>query len=123
MAIREIDDNSRESGPQKSIEIEDLLSRLQDLCPDEMAKALCTIEFHKKLSQAFLNHNAAMEQDPTLLFFSRGLKKEIQTIYLELARHLKAKNHGANELMNQVFDFFSKTLKSLLKVPNLISNN
>ena len=123
MAIREFDENSPQDGPKKSIEIEDLLSRLQDLCPDEMAKALCTIEFHKKFNQAFLNYNSSMEQDPTPLFFSRGLKNEIQAIYLELARHLKAKNHGANELMNQVFDFFSQTLKSLLKVPNLISNN
>ncbi|MCC6273244.1 MAG: hypothetical protein IT572_07225 [Deltaproteobacteria bacterium] len=123
MAIRELGENRGSSEPKKPIEIEDLVSRLQDLCPEEMAKALFTLEFHKKFSQAFQGYHAAMQQDPTSLFFSRGLKHEIQTIYLELARHLKAKNAGATELMNQVFDFFGATLKSLLKVPNLVSNN
>ena len=123
MAIRELGENSASNEAKNPIEIQDLVSRLQDLCPNEMAKALITLEFHKKFSQAFRSYNAAMQQDPTPLFFSRGLKHEIQTIYLELARHLKAKNHGATDLMNQVFDFFGATLKSLLKVPNLVSNN
>ena len=123
MAIREIGDNFGSTEPKKPIEIQDLVSRLQDLCPEEMAKALFTLEFHKQFSQAFRGYHAAMQQDPTPLFFSRGLKHEIQTIYLELARHLKAKNEGATDLMNQAFDFFGATLKSLTKVPNLVSNN
>lgn len=123
MAVRETGEKLGSFEPKKPIEIEALVSRLQDLCPEEMAKALITLEFHKKFSQAFRGYSAALAQDPTALFFSRGLKHEIQTIYLELARHLKAKNHGATELMNQVFEFFGDTLKSLMKVPNLISNN
>ncbi len=123
MAIREFDANSRNSEPKKPVEIADLITRLQDLCPEEMAKALITLEFHKKFSGSFQAFQQAMAQDPTPLFFSRGLKHEIQSIYLELARHLKAKNQGATDLMNQVFDFFNATLKALSKVPYLVSNN
>lgn len=123
MAIREFDANSLDTEKKKAVEIEDLMTRLQDLCPEEMAKALITLEFHKKFSGSFQAFQTAMAQDPTPLFFSRGLKREIQAIYLELARHLKAKNQGATDLMNQVFDFFNATLKALSNVPNLVSNN
>jgi len=123
MAIREFDLNSHAVEGKKTVEIADLINRLQDLCPEEMAKALITLEFHKKFSGSFQAFQAAIAQDPTPLFFSRGLKREIQAIYLELARHLKAKNEGASDLMNQVFDFFNATLKALSNVPNLVSNN
>ena len=53
MAVRETGEKLGSFEPKKPIEIEALVSRLQDLCPEEMAKALITLEFHKKFSQAF----------------------------------------------------------------------
>ncbi len=107
---------------EKSTDIEALLARLSDIEPKEMAEALCTIEFHKELNKMLARH-PAVDLDLTKLFFSRGLKDEIQAIYLELAKHLRAESHGASNLMNAVFDFFSSTIKSLLKVPHFFSNN
>ena|SRR5215831_1034516 len=123
MAMKELLENSQEGNQKNPIDIKDLVTRLQDLCPQQMAKALYTLEFHKKLNTTFRTHIHWSNQFPTDLYFSRGMKQEIQTIYLELARHLKAKNQGATDLMNQVFDFFTETVKSLVKVPFLVSNN
>ncbi len=107
---------------QKAAEIEALLDRLHDIEPQEMARALFTLEFHSHMGKV-LAKNPALSPDNTQLFFSRGLKDEIQAIYLELAKHLKEQTHGSSQLMNAVFDFFSHTMKSLVKVQHFVSPN
>lgn len=107
---------------EKATEIEDLLSRLHDIEPEEMAKALFTLEFHNTLGNV-LAKSSSVFSDQSELFFSRGLKDEIQSIYLELAKHLKSQTYGSSQLMNAVFDFFTHTMKSLVKVRHFVSSN
>jgi len=107
---------------EKDNEVEALLDRLHDIEPNEMAEALFVLEFHKELGK-ILAKSAGPDVDLSQLFLSRGLKDEIQSIYLELAKHLKAQSYGANQLMNAVFDFFTHTIKSLVKVPHFLSSN
>jgi len=107
---------------EKATEIEALLDRLSDIEPKEMARALFTLEFHKEMGQV-IACNPAISPDQGELFFSRGVKDEIQMIYLELAKHLKDQTHGASQLMNAIFDFFTLTMKSLVKVPHFVSSN
>jgi hypothetical protein len=107
---------------EKATEIEALLARLHDIEPQDMAKALFTLEFHKELGTV-LAKNSGTQPDQSELFFSRSLKDEIQSIYLELARHLKEQTYGSSQLMNAVFDFFTHTMKSLVKVSHFVSSN
>jgi len=107
---------------EKDTEVETLLTRLNDIEPKDMAEALFVLEFHKELGQVVARCTNA-ESDHSQLIFSRSMKDEIQTIYLELAKHLRAQSHGSTQLMNAVFDFFNLTLKSLVKVPLLVSSN
>lgn len=101
--------------------VEDLLQRLEELCPREMAQALCTLEFHERFakSSSFNPHSPG----ETSIYFSRGLKQEIQGIYLELARHLKAENRDAHKLMDRVFEFFEQTMKFMVQSPLMVSSN
>ncbi len=108
-------------------EVESLLNRLKGITPNEMANALCLIELHenfkKKMSPRLAHHVMEDNSELTKLLFSRGLKSELELIYSGLAMHLRLKNGGAGKLMNEVFDFFSQTVRSLVGVPHLVSNN
>lgn len=99
-----------------------LLERLREIDPNEMASALCTLEFHNQLKE-FQIRTPHFEMDESQLFFSRGLKDEVENIYLELASHLRAKTQGANVLLDAVFDLFTRTLASLPRVAHFVSNN
>jgi hypothetical protein len=121
--------NLNEESPDNEFhpEVEILLSRLKGITPTEMASALCFLELHenfkKKHSPALVRPMFGEGEDLSQVLFSRGLKSEIQVIYAELAKHLRLKNQGAGKLMNEVFDFFSKTVRSLVGVPHLVSKN
>ena len=111
-----------ESPDQSHPEVQALMSRLLDIEPMEMAKALYNLESRKTFSYLYL-YSPDGDEVQTDLMFSQGLKDEIESIYLELAQHLRSKSVGSVDLMNAVFDFFSETMGSITKVPWLISNN
>ena len=99
-----------------------LLERLKEITPLELAEALCILESHKNFSEASQIFSSTIS-DSTKLYLSRILKKEMETIYLELAKHLRNKSHGSVNLLNTVFDFLAKTMKVLVRVPHLVSLN
>lgn len=103
-------------------EVEALMGRLMELEPKEMADALYHLETLKEFPH-ILSRTPQTQKEETKLYFSQGLKHEMETIYLELAKHLRTQSGGAVDLMNAVFDFFSKTLKALPEVPHLFSMN
>ena len=115
-------DIRNEASRKPSEAVEALLHRLESLCPKEMAEALCNLEFHKNFSNRAPAFNPHAPGE-TSLYFSRGLKREIQGIYLELAQHLKAQNRDAHQLMDRVFAFFDQTMKFLIQSPLLVSSN
>ncbi len=114
--------NRSDSSPAPTEAVEDLLQRLEGLCPREMAEALCTLEFHQHFANQASSFNPNSPGE-TSIYFSRGLKKEIQGIYLELAKHLRAENRDAHQLMDRVFEFFDETMKFLAQSPLLVSSN
>ncbi|HKY62345.1 MAG TPA: hypothetical protein VJR29_02910 [bacterium] len=114
--------NRSESSQLPSEAVEDLLQRLEELCPREMAQALCTLEFHEHLAKKSASFNPHSPGE-TSIYFSRGLKQEIQGIYLELAKHLKAQNRDAHKLMDRVFEFFEQTMKFMVQSPLMVSSN
>lgn len=103
-------------------EVIELMERLDEIAPHEMAQALYHIESLKEFPQLF-NPSLLREGEESRIYFSRGLKQEIESIYLELAKHLRCRSNGSIDLMNAVFDFLGKTLASFLEVPSLISMN
>ena len=111
-----------ELAPELPPSVEALLERLQEIDPAEMASALCNLEFHNQL-QGFQIKSPHFQFDETQLYLSRGLKDEVEKIYLDLARHLKARSDGANQLLDAVFELFTRTLTSLMQVSRFISNN
>ncbi len=112
-----------ESGKtQYEAEIQSLMERIKGIKPVEVAEALSTLESHKNFSQVS-SYCMASSMDQTKLFFSRGLKNEIESIYLELAKHLRDQTTGSIPLMNAIFDLFSESLKALFKVPQFLSMN
>ena len=118
MEIREIAEEESAKHP----EVLALFARLGDLEPRAMAEALCHLELLKafpKNYEIFLG----VKEEQSRTCFSRGLKKEMEKIYMELARHLQQRSHGSQDLMNAIFDFLDETLSFLLEVPNLISMN
>ena len=123
MAMRELIEKFSEMMQEQPMDIEALLNRLQGICPTELAQALYTLEFHQNFSQTFSKYLQETDPDSTTLYFSRGLRQEVQAIYLEMAQHLKANNPGSVELMNRIFEFFKETMKSLVQVPYLVSLN
>lgn len=108
--------------PPNHPEVAVLFSRLSDLTPREMAEALCQLEILKTFPRYFASPPPGGE-DQSRLFFSRGIKKEMEGIYLGLARHLEARSLGSQDLMNAIFEFLERTLHSLIKIPHLISMN
>ena len=114
--------NRFEASPAPGEAVEDLLQRLEGLCPREMAEALCNLEFHQRFAGKSTSFNPHVPGDSSI-YFSRGLKKEIQGIYLELAKHLRAQNSDAHKLMDRVFEFFEETMKFLAQSPLLVSSN
>jgi hypothetical protein len=114
--------NRTELTPAPTAAVDELLHRLKGLCPRAMAEALCTLEFHQHFANktSFFNPSSPGE---TSIYFSRDLKREIQSIYMELAKHLQAQNQDAHKLMDRVFEFFDETMKFLAQSPLLVSNN
>jgi hypothetical protein len=108
--------------PSPDDQVAALLGRLQDINPADMAQALCTLEFHNKIND-FFPCGAAVQMDQTKLYFSRGLKDEVQSIYRELAQQLRARAQGSVQLMEAVFVFLSKTLREVVRVNHFVSNN
>ncbi len=115
-----LSDDTQETG-QESPEVKALLARLSDIQPHEMAEALFTVETESQFPHIFAQVSGVLG-DQSKMCFSRGLKNEIESIYLELAQHLRSKTPGSTDLMNEVFDFLKKTLVSLIKT-NIISLN
>jgi hypothetical protein len=113
---------TREEEPFKHPEVLALFARLGDLEPKAMAEALCHLELLKTFPGNYEKIFSGKE-DQSKTFFSRGLKKEMEKIYMELARHLQARSQGSQDLMNAIFDFLDDTLSFLLEVPHLISMN
>ncbi len=103
-------------------EVQNLFSRLVDIGPQEWAEALLHLESFQNHFGLFLKLPLSC-LDGSKLYFSRGLKDEIESIYLELARHLRSKSSGSVDLMNAVFEFFTKTLSELARSPILLSMN
>jgi hypothetical protein len=107
----------------KHPEVAALFARLGELNPQAMAAALCHLEALKTFPLSFGSRHPAMHKGPYLTGFSREMKREMEKIYLELARHLQARSCGSQDLMNAIFEFLDQTLSSLLSVPHLISMN
>jgi hypothetical protein len=103
-------------------EIRALMGRLTEMEPRELAEALFHLESFKDFPQIFTNVSRR-SQDQTKLYFSRGLKNEMESIYLDLAKHLRKRSEGSVALMNAVFEFLGKTLLSFIDVPYLTSMN
>ena len=103
-------------------EIIALMERLDDIEPKELAEALYHIESLKEFPHIFTSTLSQLVEEDKI-YFSRGLKQEMETIYLELAKHLRSRSKGSIDLMNAVFDFLGKTLTSFMEVPHLISLN
>jgi len=118
----DLDGNPSDAPKDPGNSVAVLLERLQEIDPGDMATALCTLEFHNQL-QGFQIKSPHYQFDQTELYLSRGLKDEVEKIYLELARHLRSRTQGANQLLDAVFELFAKTLASLLQVSRFISNN
>lgn len=114
--------NRFEVSPAPSEAVEELLQRLEGLCPREMAEALCALEFHQRFADKAPTFNPHAPGE-TSIYFSRGLKEEIQEIYVELAKHLRAQNEDAHELMDRIFEFFEETVKFLVQSPLLVCSN
>jgi hypothetical protein len=108
------------SAPSEAVE--ELLQRLEDLCPKEMAEALCNLEFYQCFAGKTPSFNPHLPGESSI-YFSRGLKQEIQEIYLELAKHLRTENRQAHQLMDRVFEFFDETMRFLVQAPLLVSSN
>jgi hypothetical protein len=106
----------------KHPEVMALLGRLSDMQPEAMAEALCHLELLKTFPESYDGFRGKGPHQ-SKIYFSRGLKKEMEKIYMELARHLQARSDGSQDLMNAIFEFLDETLSSLLKVPHLISMN
>lgn len=106
----------------KHPEVAALLGSLSDLEPKAMAEALCNLELLRTFPESY-DSFMGMGPHQSKIYFSRGLKKEMERIYMELARHLQARSNGSQDLMNAIFDFLDDTLSSLLEVPHLISMN
>jgi hypothetical protein len=108
--------------PSKHPEVLALFARLSGLNPKAMAEALCHLEILKTFPQTY-DKFLGVKDDQSKTYFSRGIKKEMEKIYMGLARHLQARSQGSHDLMNAIFDFLDATLSSLMEVPNLISMN
>ena len=104
-------------------EVRALLARLTELEPKDLAMALYHLETIKEVPYLSFHRPQFNSKMETQIYFSRGLKKEIEEIYLDLARHLKSRSKGSQDLMNAVFDFLGKTLTSMIEVPYLVSMN
>jgi len=118
--IEQISDHQRGEGDHP--EIRALMARLSEITPIDMARALYHLESFSKIPQIFMKSPQGVLEE-TQMYFSRGLKSEVEEIYLELAKHLRAKSRGSVDLMNAVFDFFSQTLHTMVEIPHLISMN
>ena len=103
-------------------EIRALMARLTEMDPRELAEALFHLESFKDFPHIFTNVSRR-SHDQSKLFFSRGLKSEMESIYLDLAEHLRKRSEGSVDLMNAVFEFLGKTLLSFIDVPYLTSMN
>lgn len=103
-------------------EIRALMSRVGEIEPKALAEAFYHLESTKEFPHLFVK-NHSLRAEETQIYFSRGLKNEIESIYLELAKHLESKTQGSLDLMNAIFDLFTDTLASLVKIPYLASPN
>lgn len=120
--IRLADLHEIQSPEESHPEVQALMARLMDIEPKEMAEALSQLEARQEFPYLYIKSPHFTEDQDDFLY-SEDLKKEIQTIYLDLAKHLRQNSEGSVDLMNEVFDFFSKTLSALVKMPYLTNNN
>lgn len=103
-------------------EVEELITKLESIRPEDFALALCHLESRDRLHKIHLkSKNKNIEQSS--LFFARGLQHEMKNMYLQLARHLRARSDGSSQLMHRMFDFFSKTMIELTQLPQFNSQN
>lgn len=120
----EIQIHSVEERDSHHPEVRALMLRLMELEPKDLAMALYHLETFKEAPYlSRYRSNLESTKDQTQMFFSRGVKEEVEAIYLDLARHLKSRSKGSHDLMNAVFEFLGKTLNSMVDVPHLVSMN
>ncbi len=108
-------------GPLPSLH--ELNSCISQMDPKELAQAIYLLEYNDcRITLADLPM-AGGEKLETRLYFSRGLKSDIEKIFMAVVEHFRRMPGEASEMVDQIFHYFYQTLVHLATRQGLISYN
>src|SRR5215831_19343852 len=108
-------------GPLPSLN--ELHSCITQMDPKELAQAIYLLEYNEcrnSLSDLPIFHSDGLNNR---IYFSKGLKNDIEKIFMAVAEHFRRMPGKASETVDQIFHYFYQTLVHLSTKSGLTSQN
>ena len=119
--IEKIAGSYQTDGPLPSLN--DLHSCITQMDPKELAQAIYLLEYNE--CRTSLSDLPIIQNDDfsNHIYFSKGLKNDIEKIFMAVAEHFRRMPGQASETVDRIFHYFYKTLVHLSTDSGLTSQN
>jgi hypothetical protein len=108
-------------GPLPSLK--DLHSFITHMDPKELAQAIYLLEYNQCRTSLAEIPSFPNEEFQNRIYFSRGVKNDIEKIFMAVAEHFRRVPGEASAMVDQIFHYFYKTLVHLATDQGLTSFN
>jgi hypothetical protein len=103
--------------------LNELNSCISQMDPRELAHAIYLLEYSEcvpSLARVQANSDEKLQNQ---VFFSKGLKNDIEKIFMAVAEHFRRMPGEASSVVDEIFHYFYKAIICLTTKQGLISNN